>query len=161
MMRGYLVVGVGIVGLRWIWYCRCCWVCVLLLFFWYVIKCLWVKVLWGTKQSQRSGCGIVCGHAMDAMLGSRLWNHLRIVEFGLVLIVNRYLLIDVCSCSGGKSLCVIMPLIALRLFLLKLSTKSGIALALRSQHLSPLLVISSCAICSEWCGSVSVLKIVF
>ena len=97
---------------------------------------------------QRSGCGIVCGHAMDAMLGSRLWNHLRIVEFGLVLIVNRYLLIDVCSCSGGKSLCVIMPLITLRLVLLKLSTKSGIALVLRSQHPSPPLVISSCAICS-------------
>ena len=33
MMRGYLVVGVGIVGLRWIWYCRCCLVCVMLLFF--------------------------------------------------------------------------------------------------------------------------------
>ncbi len=72
---------------------------------------------------QRSGCGIVCGHAMDVMLGSRLWNHLRIVEFGLVLIVNRYLLIDVCSCSGGKSLCVIMPLIALRLFFVEVKYK--------------------------------------
>ena len=55
------------------------------------------------------------------------------MEFGLVSIVNR-LLIDVCSCNGGSSLCVIMPLVALHLVFVKFRMKSGIALAIG--HLS-------------------------
>ena len=41
---------------------------------------------------------------------------------------------------------------ALRLVLVKLRTKSGMALAAGSQHPSPPRVISSCAIWSEWGG---------
>ena len=62
-------------------------------------------------------------------------------------IVNR-LLIYLCSCSEGNSLCVIMPWVALRLVFGKFRTKSGIARALGSHILSPLLVISSCASCT-------------
>ena len=82
---------------------------------------------------------------MDAMLSSRLWNRLRIVGFGLVLIVNR-LLIDVCSCSGGNSLCVIMPLVALRLVLVRFWAKS--AFQVRRKRFSVLRsVVSAVVVC--------------
>ena len=47
---------------------------------------------------------------------------------------------------------------ALRLVLVKLRTKSGMALAAGSQHPSPPRVISSCAIWSEWGGKLLILK---
>ena len=52
------------------------------------------------------------------------------------------------------------PVMALRLVFVKLRTKSGMARALGSQHPSPPLVISSCAIWSECGGRVLVLKAV-
>ena len=94
---------------------------------------------------------------MDAMFGSKLWKRLRILEFGLVSIVYRSVMVW-CSCCGGRFLCVVIPLIACRLVLLKLRTKSGMARALGSQHPNPPLVTSSCAICSECGGNVSILN---
>ena len=50
---------------------------------------------------------------------------------------------DWCSCCGGRYLCVVIPLVALRLVLLKLMIKLGMALAAGSQHSNPPLATSS------------------
>ena len=59
------------------------------------------------------------------------------------------------------SLCVVIPLVALRLVLLKFRMKSGMALEAGSQHPNPPLATSSCAICRECDGSVPMLNIVW
>ena len=100
------------------------------------------------KYWHRSVRGIVGGHAMEAMLGRRLWNWCRMVELGFVLMSNSSPIVW-CSGHGGRSLWVRMPVIAFRLVLLMLRAKSGIARELASRQPRPPLVAASCAIWRE------------
>ena len=96
----------------------------------------------------RSVRGIVGGHAMEAMLGRRLWNRRRMVESGFVLMSNSSPIVW-CNRCGGRSLWVRMPVMAFRLVLLMFRTKSGIACELASRQPRPPLLTVSCAIWRE------------
>ena len=105
------------------------------------------------KYWHRSVRGSVGGHAMEAMLGRRLWNRCRMVESGFVLMSNNSPIVWG-SRRRGRSLWVRMPVMAFRLVLLMLRTKSGIARELASRQPRPPLVVASCAIWREWVGRV-------
>ena len=75
------------------------------------------------------------------------------VELGFVLMSNSSPIVW-CNSRGGRSLWVWMPVMAFRLVLFKLRTKSGIARELASRQPRPPLLTASCAIWSEWVGRV-------